>query len=95
MGAYEWTSGIDPNNVITWTGAVSSNWSTAGNWSPAIIPSSSDEVIIPNVPTSDPVVNESPASPAMCGVLIIHAGAVLNIAAGKAIIVSGTFTSNE
>ena len=95
MGAYEWTSGIDPNNVMTWTGAVSSNWSTAGNWSPAIIPSSADEVIIPDVPASDPVVNESPASPAMCGVLIINTGAVLNIAAGKAIIVSGTFTSNE
>jgi parallel beta-helix repeat protein len=95
MGAYEWTSGIDPTNVITWTGAVSSNWSTAGNWNPAIIPSSSDEVIIPDVLTSDPVVNESPASPAMCGVLIINTGAVLNIAAGKKIIVTGTFTSNE
>lgn len=95
MGAYEWTSGIDPNNVITWTGAVSSNWSTAGNWNPAIIPSSADEVIIPDVPASDPVVNESPSSPAICGVLIINAGAVLKISAGKAIIVSGTFTSNE
>jgi hypothetical protein len=95
MGAYEWTSGIDPNNVITWTGAVSANWNTAGNWDPAIIPSSSDEVIIPDVPASDPVVNESPVTPAMCGRLIINPGAVLKIATGKAIIVTGTFTSNE
>jgi hypothetical protein len=31
----------------------------------------------------------------MCGVLIVNAGAVLKIAAGKAIIVTGTFISNE
>jgi parallel beta-helix repeat protein len=92
MGAYEWTSGIDPYNVITWTGAVSSDWNTGGNWNPAIIPTGSDEVIIPNVQTHFPVVNESPSLPAMCNDLTINAGAVLTIAQGKSIIVNGTIT---
>ncbi|MER9328684.1 autotransporter domain-containing protein [Mesorhizobium sp. M0488] len=30
----------------TWTGAASTNWFTAGNWSPATVPTSSDDVIL-------------------------------------------------
>lgn len=30
----------------TWTGSVDSNWSTAGNWSTASVPGTSDDVII-------------------------------------------------
>lgn len=32
--------------TITWTGAVSSDWNTAGNWSPAQVPTNVDTVII-------------------------------------------------
>jgi len=39
----------------TWTGAVSTDWNTAGNWSPAALPGSADSVVIPasalNAPT--------------------------------------------
>ncbi|MDX2136443.1 MAG: T9SS type A sorting domain-containing protein [Saprospiraceae bacterium] len=39
--------------TITWTGAVSTDWHTAGNWSPATIPTSGslsgDDVVIPVV----------------------------------------------
>ncbi len=42
--------------VLTWTGAVSSTWNTAGNWSPAVVPTYADDVLIPsgtpNVPTT-------------------------------------------
>ena len=38
----------------TWTGAVSSDWNTAGNWNPSGVPAASDSVIVPvtaNSPT--------------------------------------------
>lgn len=33
----------------TWTGAVSTDWNAAGNWSPAGVPGATDSVIVPNV----------------------------------------------
>ncbi|MBI2409006.1 MAG: hypothetical protein HYV19_11950, partial [Gemmatimonadetes bacterium] len=33
--------------ALTWTGAVSADWNTAGNWSPAFVPSAADAVTIP------------------------------------------------
>ncbi|MDH5284793.1 MAG: hypothetical protein OEW80_13010, partial [Gemmatimonadota bacterium] len=33
--------------VKTWTGAVSSDWNTAGNWNPAALPGAGDSVVIP------------------------------------------------
>ncbi|MEM9931750.1 MAG: hypothetical protein AAF840_18235, partial [Bacteroidota bacterium] len=47
-----------PPNVRTWTGIVSSDWETAGNWSPQVIPGEETNVIIPNVNTNDPVIDE-------------------------------------
>ena len=40
--------------VRTWTGAVNTSWSNAGNWSPAGVPIATDSVVIPfvtNLPT--------------------------------------------
>jgi hypothetical protein len=36
----------------TWTGAVSANWSTAGNWDSGVVPVSQDSVVIPLVAQS-------------------------------------------
>ncbi|MBK6422569.1 MAG: hypothetical protein IPF77_10195 [Gemmatimonadetes bacterium] len=40
----------------TWTGAVSTAWTTAGNWSPAAVPGTGDSVLVPagtpNAPTA-------------------------------------------
>jgi hypothetical protein len=33
--------------VKVWTGAVDTDWGTAGNWKPAAVPTSSDSVVIP------------------------------------------------
>jgi hypothetical protein len=41
-------------NLPTWTGANSTDWSDGGNWSPAGVPTSSNNVLIPNV-TNKPV----------------------------------------
>lgn len=41
--------------VRTWTGAVSTDWHTAGNWSPAAVPMSLDSVLVPVAAPVDPV----------------------------------------
>lgn len=41
----EWD--IIPSTTYTWTGAISTAWETAGNWSPAGVPTANDDVIIP------------------------------------------------
>ena len=48
----------------SWTGAVSSNWNTAGNWGPGCtgaggIPGSADTVDIPSGPPNDPSISGS------------------------------------
>lgn len=44
---------------FTWNGAVDSDWATAGNWSSGEVPSSIDNVIIPDVTSiNTPIVNE-------------------------------------
>lgn len=66
----------------TWTGAISTAWNTAGNWSNSIVPTSTINCVIPNV-ARDPVI--STASPAcksvdiQGGVLTINAGASLDV----------------
>jgi parallel beta-helix repeat protein len=95
MGAYEWTSGVDPGEVITWTGTgiYPWNWNAADNWSPNTVPSAISVAIIPNVAT-DPFIIEDPGTPAVCYDLTIETGAVLTIAVGKALTVNSTLTNS-
>jgi predicted outer membrane repeat protein len=94
MGAYEWTSGVDPLiNILTWTGNTNADWNTSTNWSSDIVPTQACDVVIPDV-SNDPVINHDPDNPAICNDLTIQSNAVLSIAAGKALTVSGTL-SNE
>jgi hypothetical protein len=87
MGAFE-------GNTTTWTGTVSTDWNVAGNWSFGAVPTSSVNIIVPNQ-TNDPVVNEVPATPAQANSITIESGAVLTIAAGKALTVNGTITNSN
>lgn len=59
----------------TWTGAISTDWHTAGNWSAGIIPTLSDIVIIPDV-ANDPIVSTSAM---LCGAISVYSGASLTI----------------
>ncbi|MEI9809573.1 MAG: hypothetical protein WDO16_17835 [Bacteroidota bacterium] len=45
--------------LITWTGANSSDWNDASNWSPASVPGTCDTVYIPEVNADYPVVNSN------------------------------------
>jgi hypothetical protein len=68
----------------TWTGATSTAWNTATNWSPAGIPIATDNVIIPSAPVNQPLVSGT-LTP-VCNNLTINSGASLTI--------NGTTSSN-
>ena len=78
--------------TLTWNGA-GSDFNTAANWSPNATPSTFYNLTIPDVAT-DPIVNQAPATPAVCNDLAIASGAVLTIAPGKSITVNGTLTNS-
>ncbi len=70
---------------ITWTGAVSSDWEDAANWSSATVPTINDDVVIPDAP-NDPVITNGQLCTAKSiaiktsGHLTIQSGGQLNVA---------------
>lgn len=50
-----WRSMTVAGVTRTWTGAVSTDWHTAGNWSPAAVPMMLDSVLVPVAAPVDPV----------------------------------------
>ena len=74
--------------INSWTGAISSIWNLAGNWSNGI-PTASSIVTIPNIATS-PVI--SSGTTAFAGNLTIEAGELLTINSANSLTVSGLLT---
>ncbi len=87
------SSYIFKSALFAWDGSESSDWNTAGNWNDNTVPTATDNVLIPDV-ARDPIVNEAAATPAICKDLTLQTGAVLTIAAGKALTVSGSLTND-
>ncbi len=77
-----------------WTGTTSSDWNTAGNWSTDAVPIASSNVTI-NATVPSPVIDQAPATPALCNNLTISAGGLLSINPGKALTVNGTLNNIE
>ncbi|MEO1052050.1 MAG: T9SS type A sorting domain-containing protein [Bacteroidota bacterium] len=83
-----------PATVLTWTGAVSTDWHTAGNWSPTQVPTNTNEVVIPLVtsPSNQPIVSIADASCLSLtitdGILTLDAGFDLTVV-GEVVIGSG------
>jgi len=46
------------NPTLTWTGATSSDWNVAANWSPSVVPDAGSAVVIPDV-AIDPVLTSA------------------------------------
>ncbi|MCB2377235.1 DUF4394 domain-containing protein [Hymenobacter sp. BT635] len=74
---------------LTWTGAVDTNWSTAGNWSPARVPTAADDVTIPNT-ANDPVLTGAQ----FANNVTLGSGAQFTIAANSVLSLNGNFTNN-
>ncbi|MEL7376402.1 MAG: hypothetical protein AAFN65_05545, partial [Bacteroidota bacterium] len=60
------------SQTLTWTGTVSDDWYTAGNWNPQIVPDFNYSVIIPDVNTNDPVVSAGSGVFAQCKSVVIE-----------------------
>ncbi len=80
-------------NYFGWTGNISTDWNTAGNWSTGIVPDASVNVLIPVV-SNQPIVNNDVLSPAECNDLGLETDATLEINAGKALTIHGTLTND-
>ncbi|MCC2546566.1 DUF4394 domain-containing protein [Hymenobacter sp. BT175] len=74
---------------LTWTGATSTDWGTASNWSPMQVPTATDDVTIPNT-TNDPVVSNAQQARNVT----LGSGATLTTANGGMLTVNGSFTNN-
>jgi len=80
--------------TYNWTGATNSNWFTTTNWSSSLVPSSSDDVTIPNGQPNYPVINNGLGNIAVCNNLTINSNASLTIDADGYMTVSGSITNN-
>ncbi|MCF8276603.1 MAG: BspA family leucine-rich repeat surface protein [Flavobacteriales bacterium] len=77
------------SSCYQWTGAVSTDWNDGGNWSGGNVPTAADDITITSIPSSQPHVTSTAASPAACANLIINGLALLTVDAGKALTVNG------
>ncbi len=85
IGAYE-------NSVITgkyWNGSVSSDWNNGLNWTPAGIPTASDDLTIPTGTPFGCILNHTGLE---CKSISVNIGAVMTMLAGSEITVHGNFT---
>ena len=73
-----------PSLNMTWTGATSTDWATASNWSPAIVPSASNATIPTTGITNFPVATN----------VTIAAGKTLNVLSGSQLTIDGILTNN-
>jgi hypothetical protein len=78
-----------PNTTATWTGAVSRDWTTAGNWNPATVPT----------PTTDVTIGPATRAPLLSGSvrvgrLTLDSGAALEQAAGSTLALNGDWLNN-
>ena len=74
--------------TITWTGATDTNWDTVTNWSPASIPTASNDVIIPTGKTV--VVNVAGVTKS----IVVQGNSTVTIVGGLSFLNASSFASN-
>ena len=79
------------SSTVTWNGSESSDWSTVANWNTNTVPTTTDNVIVPDVLTA-PIIGASTAAVIMDLTIIEPNG--LTISSGGSLIVNGTSTGN-
>jgi alpha-tubulin suppressor-like RCC1 family protein len=72
-------------SAITWNGSASTAWSDPNNWTPAVVPGSTQDVLIPSGPSNMPVLSAT----ATIGSLTLQAGAALTLVGNMTLTVTG------
>ena len=78
---------------FTWDGSNSTAWNDAANWNVNLVPTSLDDIIIPDVSGAsgnDPLISID----AECGAMDLQAGATLTINSGASLTLSGDLVMN-
>jgi trimeric autotransporter adhesin len=83
------TPASTPTGTLTWTGAISTDWNLACNWSPASVPTAGNDVVIPNT-TIKPTITATTA--ALAKTVEVQASSILTIAATGSLTVNGAKT---
>lgn len=76
-------------HAANWTGSVSTAWTTAGNWSTGVVPTSTTDVVIPSVATLPTI-----SSSVNCRALTINAGATLTTSSAGTLNITGNITNS-
>jgi hypothetical protein len=75
----------------TWNGSTSTDWNTATNWSPASIPTATDDVVIPSASANQPVISTKDA---VAQTVEVQSGATLTIQSTGTLAVNGSKSIN-
>ena len=84
---------INAHGQKTWTGATSTDWNTATNWSPSGVPSATS-VLIPGGLTNYPIITSTVSSVTTISVNSSGTGATLTVNTGGALTTTGQITVN-
>jgi len=79
-----------PPPSITWNGSVSTDWTTAANWTPAFVPNAATDVVIPGGTPNQPTLSTNQQTHA----ITLTNGAVLTTLNGSNLVVGGNWTNN-
>ncbi|GAB3946495.1 hypothetical protein GCM10028805_17110 [Spirosoma harenae] len=78
--------GVTAQAQRTWTGNISTDWNTAGNWNPASLPSATDDVIIPSALARQPILSTAGVAKSV----VVNSGASLSITSGGTLTINGS-----
>jgi hypothetical protein len=81
---------VTVTNTDTWTGGTSTDWNTAGNWSPGPAPGTINDVSIPNVGSQPNVITPD----VTINSLNVSSGRTLTINSGHILTITGSTSSN-
>ena len=81
---------IAAGTSLTWNGSVSTDWGTAANWTPALVPTANSDVTIPSGTPNQPTVS----SAQQARLVTLTTNAVLTLANSGTLTTGGNFTNN-
>ncbi|WP_226163875.1 DUF4394 domain-containing protein [Hymenobacter terricola] len=86
---------IQAGTLLTWNGSVSTDWNAAANWTPAQVPTTNNDVVIPSGTPNQPTVSASNGIGKQARNVTLNSGAVLTLADNGVLLVGGNFTNNS